>query len=147
MDDKILIEADEGQLDLLQTIRIPKNMNYLTERLPKPNYSPMKSKKIDKNRFIQTLGLPSIADQQHNDEDENHSTENGNGRLPKIQKRSMPPERGVNHSISVVNRTPERERDRVNESNVRGSNDPSEVGERRPKNGSKYKQPKLNYEE
>lgn len=32
-------------------------MHYLTERLPKPNYSPLKLKKIDRARFIQTIGV------------------------------------------------------------------------------------------
>jgi NIMA (never in mitosis gene a)-related kinase len=52
MDDKLLIEADEGMPNLLQTIRVPKNIHYLTERLPKPNYSPLKLKKLDKVKFI-----------------------------------------------------------------------------------------------
>jgi len=30
-------------------------MHYLTERLPKPNYAPLKTKKIDKYRFLSTL--------------------------------------------------------------------------------------------
>lgn len=51
MDDKHLIEVDESS-QLLQTIRLPKNFHYLTERLPKPNYSPIKLKKIDKAKFI-----------------------------------------------------------------------------------------------
>jgi len=40
---------------LLNTIRIPKNLHYLTERLPKPNYSPLKLKKLDKQKYLQTL--------------------------------------------------------------------------------------------
>jgi NIMA (never in mitosis gene a)-related kinase len=55
MDEKLLIEADEGNPNLLSTIRIPKNLHYLTERLPKPNYSPLKLRKVDKLKFIQTL--------------------------------------------------------------------------------------------
>ena len=42
--------------DLLKTIRIPKNIHYLTDRLPKPNYMPLKTRKIDKLKFIQTIG-------------------------------------------------------------------------------------------
>jgi NIMA (never in mitosis gene a)-related kinase len=37
-----LIEADESIPELLRTIKIPKNIHYLTEKLPKPNYIPLK---------------------------------------------------------------------------------------------------------
>ena len=33
---------------LLRTIKIPKNMQYLTDRLPKANYTPLKITKINK---------------------------------------------------------------------------------------------------
>mmetsp|Transcript_11331 Transcript_11331/g.9725 ORF Transcript_11331/g.9725 Transcript_11331/m.9725 type:complete len:83 (+) Transcript_11331:266-514(+) len=58
MDDRYLEEVDETmyQSNLLNTIRIPKNLHFLTERLPKPNYTPLKTKKIDKQKFLQTLG-------------------------------------------------------------------------------------------
>lgn len=52
MDDKLLYEVDEINPSLLQTIKISKNMHYLTERLPKPNYSPLKLKKVEKLKFI-----------------------------------------------------------------------------------------------
>ena len=56
MDAKHLMEIDELlQTDLLNTIRIPKNLHFLTERLPKANYTPMKIKKVDKHKFLQTL--------------------------------------------------------------------------------------------
>ena len=56
MDEKHLMEIDELlQNNLLNTIRIPKNLHFLTERLPKPNYTPMKIKKVDKHKFLQTL--------------------------------------------------------------------------------------------
>ena len=56
MDEKHLMETDEvSQNNLLNTIRIPKNLHFLTERLPKANYSPMKIKKVDKHKFLQTL--------------------------------------------------------------------------------------------
>ena len=92
------MEADEGKLDLLSTIRIPKNMNHLTERLPKPNYTPLKLKKIDKHKFIQTLGIPSTLGQQDEDIEfnDNHSAEYSVNRLPKINKRSQPPDRDRN---------------------------------------------------
>jgi len=33
---------------LLNTIKIPRNLHYLTDRLPKPNYIPLKTKKVDR---------------------------------------------------------------------------------------------------
>ena len=56
MDDKTLTEFDEAsQPNLLNTIRIPQNLHFLTERLPKPNYILFRTKKVDKNKFLQTL--------------------------------------------------------------------------------------------
>jgi NIMA (never in mitosis gene a)-related kinase len=42
LNEKTLIEPDEAIPELLRTIRIPKNMHYLTDKLPKPNYIPVK---------------------------------------------------------------------------------------------------------
>ena len=42
---------------LLKTIRIPKNIHYLTDRLPKANYLPLKTKKVDKSKFINNVEL------------------------------------------------------------------------------------------
>jgi len=39
----------------LTTIRVPKNLHYLTDKLPKANYAPLKIRKVDKYRFLQTL--------------------------------------------------------------------------------------------
>ena len=52
MDDKILNEVDEAIPEFMKTIIIPKNLHYLTERLPEPNYQPLKLKKIDKHNFL-----------------------------------------------------------------------------------------------
>ena len=47
---------EEGlRSDLLSTIRVPKSFLFLTERLPKANYNPLKTKKIEKIKFLQTL--------------------------------------------------------------------------------------------
>ena len=35
---------------LLKTIKLTKNINYLTEKLPKPNYSPLRVRSIDRNK-------------------------------------------------------------------------------------------------
>lgn len=56
LEEKHFTELDENNVNLLlNTIRIPKNIHYLTDRLPKPNYAPLKTKKLDKKRFLQTL--------------------------------------------------------------------------------------------
>lgn len=47
-----LLEVDEEIPFLLTTIRVPKNFHYLTDRLPKSNYNPLKMKKIDRARFL-----------------------------------------------------------------------------------------------
>lgn len=114
-------------------------MHYLTERLPKPNYSPLKLKKIDKHKFIQTLAVPSTQEQQDEELDfkENHSAEYSINRLPKINKRSNPPERngvgpgGAVHSghNSNIARTPTRSDRLINDSqaNLRVSADVNDV--------------------
>jgi len=66
MEEKHLTEPDEDhQTTLLNTIRIPKNLHFLTERLPKANYNQMKTRKMDKNKFLQTLaGYKDLANHQ-----------------------------------------------------------------------------------
>lgn len=61
------MEVDENSpVNLLNTIKIPKNLHYLTDRLPKPNYEPLKARKVDKRKFLQTLAgyrdVPSAAE-------------------------------------------------------------------------------------
>jgi len=53
MTDSTLTEVDEELNNmLLNTIRIPRNLHYLTDRLPKPNYMPLKTKTVDKKQFV-----------------------------------------------------------------------------------------------
>ncbi len=52
IDEKYCVEVEDMQNLLLNTIRIPKNIHYLTDSLPKPNYQPLKMKKVDKQRFL-----------------------------------------------------------------------------------------------
>ena len=63
IDERHLLGLEEGlQSDLLGTIRVPKSLLFLTERLPKANYSPLKTRKIEKMKFLQTLaGYKDIA--------------------------------------------------------------------------------------
>jgi hypothetical protein len=65
MDDKHLTEIEEAfKSNLLSTIRIPKNLHFLTERLPKANYTPVKIKKVEKHHFLSTLA--GYKDTSHN---------------------------------------------------------------------------------
>ena len=68
MDDKHLNEVDDEERNelLLNTIRVPKNLHFLTERLPKANYTPLRTKKIDKHRFLQTLAGYKDTSSSHN---------------------------------------------------------------------------------
>ena len=100
MDDRLLIEADEGANDLLSTIRVPKNMLFLTERLPKPNYTLLKLKKIDKLKFVQTLVVHATHGSSV-EEDPNDSYINPVARLPRLPRRN---ERSlVGLSADVIN--------------------------------------------
>jgi hypothetical protein len=47
----------ESQLNLLSTIRVPRNIKALTDRLPKPNYtSPLPKDKKKKEGFLPLIG-------------------------------------------------------------------------------------------
>jgi len=49
-------ELDENyKADLLKTIKFPKHLHYLTDKLPKPNYTPLRLRQLDRNRFVSTL--------------------------------------------------------------------------------------------
>jgi NIMA (never in mitosis gene a)-related kinase len=56
MDSSHFIQVDETNPEMLQTIRIPKNLHFLIEKLPKPNYHPMKIIKLDRKNFFNTIG-------------------------------------------------------------------------------------------
>ncbi|KAM3129998.1 hypothetical protein pb186bvf_017894 [Paramecium bursaria] len=99
MDEKILIE-EEGAKFLLQTIRVPRNMHYLTDRLPKPNYAPLKMQRIDKNIFIQTLAVQKSN--QENLEDINNSLDH----LPKIGRRLDDSMMQQSNEGSVISKKP-----------------------------------------
>lgn len=49
----LIADDDAESPELLKTIRIPKNLHYLTDRLPKPNYSGIKTKSLDKVGFTE----------------------------------------------------------------------------------------------
>ena len=46
MERDISIVDENSDNKLMNTIRFPKNFHYLTDWLPKPNYIPLKTKKI-----------------------------------------------------------------------------------------------------
>lgn len=51
-------EIEEESI-LLKTIKLTKNINYLTEKLPKPNYSPLRYKSLLSNRSTTDHHKPS----------------------------------------------------------------------------------------
>ena len=53
--ENILQTVEEVNPELMKTIIIPKNLHYLTDRLPKPNYTPLKTSQVEKYKFLQTL--------------------------------------------------------------------------------------------
>jgi NIMA (never in mitosis gene a)-related kinase len=42
MDQSDFIRVEESNPDMLQTIKIPKNLQFLNDKLPKPNYNPVR---------------------------------------------------------------------------------------------------------
>ena len=61
-----LTEVDDSEKStLLKTIRFPKSLHILTDRLPKANYNPLKVVVLDKQKFVQTLaGLEDTGRQK-----------------------------------------------------------------------------------
>jgi NIMA (never in mitosis gene a)-related kinase 1/4/5 len=57
MKDAHLQEIDDNELkeEMLRTITIPKNLKFLSETLPKPNYEPLRLRVIEKHRFMNTI--------------------------------------------------------------------------------------------
>ena len=55
MDEKILEADDEEALELLQTIKLPSNLHYLTDKLPKSNYNPVKTRLSCKPELMKPL--------------------------------------------------------------------------------------------
>ena len=110
MEDKYFTELDEaGSNFLLNTIRIPKNIHYLTDRLPKPNYVPLKTKKLDKKRFLQTLAGYQENDSQHESDNIRNSMPEIPYHLPKLKN-----ENSSNHDkdeIILTRKKKEEDRD------------------------------------
>jgi hypothetical protein len=81
--EKTLIEPDEGVPELLKTIRVPKNIHYLTEKLPKPNYIPIKYRRstIGSMKSLENSMDAKVA---HNSS--NPSLNPGLDALPSIKK-------------------------------------------------------------
>lgn len=60
--DKIcMVEPEELHNDMLKTIRLPGNLHYLTDRLPKANYDPIRTKLSSEfNGGIQKMTMPDL---------------------------------------------------------------------------------------
>ena len=84
IEDRHLFEVDEDVPLLLNTIRFPKNLHYLTDRLPGPNYNPVKIRKVDKMKYMQTMGAKIHENEDINNES---SFSKKTGDLPKINKK------------------------------------------------------------
>eukprot|EP01017_Pseudomicrothorax_dubius_P006865 TRINITY_DN12041_c0_g1_i1.p1 TRINITY_DN12041_c0_g1~~TRINITY_DN12041_c0_g1_i1.p1 ORF type:complete len:487 (+),score=92.05 TRINITY_DN12041_c0_g1_i1:45-1505(+) len=70
LDEKYFVEADEGaHTAMLKTIRMPKSLDVLADKLPKPNYRPLKTRKIDKEQFLMTLAVHGEMDGRQSVED------------------------------------------------------------------------------
>ena len=67
MDESHFLQVDEQGLDMLQTIRIPKNMSLLNESLPKANYSPIKTIQLDRKNFFKTMGGQDVLQNDVNE--------------------------------------------------------------------------------
>ena len=98
MEDRHLMELDESfENVLLSTIRVPKNLHFLTERLPKANYTPAKLHKVEKQKFLHTLGYKERK--PYDDRLDGYYDDAPNTKLPPI-KESLPP---INNGLPPIN--------------------------------------------
>lgn len=81
IEDKYFVETDEINHDLLNTIRFPKLLNHLNERLPAANYSPLKTKQFINKKVNQKYRYKS--EQEFSDE---NNFKNINAMIQKIEK-------------------------------------------------------------
>ena len=67
MDESHFLKVDEGLDEMLQTIKIPKNIQQLNESLPQPNYNPIKTIQVDRKSFFLTIGgnRSSVIEDNH----------------------------------------------------------------------------------
>ena len=86
IEDRHLFEVDEEIPLLLNTIKFPKNLHYLTERLPAPNYNPVKIRKVDKLKYMQTMGAKISSVDEDSMNNESSFIKNNSG-LPKIMNK------------------------------------------------------------
>ncbi len=68
MEDSHFVQVDEANNEMLQTIKIPKNIQLLNDSLPKPNYNPIKTIQLDRKNFFSTIGgnISEVSDKNHN---------------------------------------------------------------------------------
>lgn len=86
IEERHLFEVDEEIPQLLNTIKFPKNLHYLTDRLPAPNYNPVKIRKVDKMKYMQTMGAKiSNVDEESMNNESSFSKKNSD--LPKIMRK------------------------------------------------------------
>lgn len=102
MSDHHLTEIDESEKSLLlKTIRFPKSLHYLTERLPKANYTPLKTVTLEKQKFLQTLAGHEDSNKSKADEPSVRGSESVGAISKKpLVKSSLPSIKGV-HNASI----------------------------------------------
>jgi NIMA (never in mitosis gene a)-related kinase len=73
-------DPDPPQMNLLSTIRVPKNLLYLTDRLPKPNYDSDEKARREKEELLRRRTYEGssalLPDIQHS-----NGTSGGNGSI------------------------------------------------------------------
>jgi NIMA (never in mitosis gene a)-related kinase len=122
-------EMDEGKL--LKTLRVTKNMLFLSEQLPDANYSPKNSKNMEKNKINNTINnttkstknsLPNITSNSHyNATNEENTSESSNKMLNKYNivenssKSKLPVNKNLENKKVIIK--PEKAITSVNNSN------------------------------
>ena len=89
MDERHHNEVDETEPLLLRTIRIPKKLSYISDRLPKSNYNPLRIKSINRKQ-IQTV---ESSKRENSIISESYSTQENlkkiYNKLPQINKENI----------------------------------------------------------
>ncbi len=89
----LTVPDDDEKSVLLSTIHFPKNFMTLNDRLPRANYSPLRVRKIDKSKLIETVSEGCLNNSNLISENQKKNTEYFENRspdfLPEIDKSAI----------------------------------------------------------
>jgi serine/threonine protein kinase len=103
LDQKLMIDSDEMDLNMLKTILLPNNILHLSDRLPNPNYDPIKTK-LSSQFTKSTLLHLGDSTSKIGLEDQNEVIDNIKGRNASRSSSERKPQNRKNSGNNVMER-------------------------------------------